>query len=130
MNEFVFEDMHSPWDLALNRLHRGDTLSAVRFLALMEAADDQSAEDAALELEQRGVMLDVTGLPKNAGSADTEARLRLEGVPGGQGSAEAVPAGVGGVSPGCGWFRPGGAWCRRRPEGDAGVDQRLPADGV
>ena len=78
MNEFVFDNMQSPWDLALNRLRRGDTLSAVRFLALMEAADEQSAEDAAMELEQRGVMLDLTDLPRTPGNADTEARLQLE----------------------------------------------------
>ena len=35
MNEFVFNDTFSPWDMALSKLKEGDTLSAGRFLALM-----------------------------------------------------------------------------------------------
>ena len=78
MSEFTFEDMNSPWDLAVARLKRGDTLSAQRFLTLMRSTEDISSEDAALELEQRGVMLDVTGLPVISGNPDTAARLSLE----------------------------------------------------
>ncbi len=78
MNGFTFDDRMSPWDLALSRLHRGDTLSAQRFLTLMRSTEDISSEDAALELEQMGVMLDVTGLPMLAGNPDTAARLTLE----------------------------------------------------
>ncbi len=78
MNEFVFEPMHSPWELAVSRLHRGDTLSAQRFLALVEASEDFSAEDAAMELEQLGVMLDVADLPAVSGNPETQARLDLE----------------------------------------------------
>ena len=36
MNEFVFDREFSPWDMALGRLKAGDTLSAGRFIALME----------------------------------------------------------------------------------------------
>ena len=78
MKEFIFEDMSSPWDLALARLKRGDVLSAQRFLTLMRSTEDVPPEDAALELEQLGVMLDVTGLPRLSGNPDTAARLRLE----------------------------------------------------
>ena len=58
MNGFTFEEINSPWDLAVARLKRGDTLSAQRFLTLMRSTEDISSEDAALELEQMGVMLD------------------------------------------------------------------------
>ena len=78
MNGFTFEDMTSPWDLAVARLKRGDTLSAQRFLTLMRSTEDISSEDAALELEQMGVMLDVAGLPVITGNPDTAARLNLE----------------------------------------------------
>lgn len=78
MNGFTFEDMSSPWDLAVARLRRGDSLSAQRFLTLMRSTEDISPEDAALELEQMGVMLDVTGLPVVASNPDTAPRLSLE----------------------------------------------------
>ena len=78
MNGFTFEDMTSPWDLAVARLKRGDMLSAQRFLTLMRSTEDISPEDAALELEQMGVMLDVAGLPAITGNPDTAARLTLE----------------------------------------------------
>ena len=38
MMEFTFED--SPWEQALQGLHRGDTMSAARFLALMEDEEE------------------------------------------------------------------------------------------
>lgn len=76
MNGFTFDDISSPWDLAVARLRRGDILSAQRFLTLMRGTEDISSEDAALE--QMGVMLDVSGLPVLAGNPDTAARLSLE----------------------------------------------------
>ncbi len=76
--EFDIDYVPTPWDMALEKLHSGDTLSARRFLTLMEMSEDQSSEDAALELEQLGVMLDVSDLPKFAGNPETDARLELE----------------------------------------------------
>lgn len=78
MNEFTFEATYSPWELALSRLKPGDVFSARRFLTLMRSSGDVSPEDAALELESRGVMLDVTDLPAYAGNPDTAARMALE----------------------------------------------------
>lgn len=78
MIDFVFDDAPSPWELALSRLHRGDQLSAARFLSLVRSSEDLSPEDAAMELEQQGIGLDVSDLPKYAGSPETEARLQLE----------------------------------------------------
>ena len=76
--EFDLDYVPTPWDQAVERLHAGDTISAQRFLTLMEMSEDQSSEDAALELEQKGVMLDVSDLPRIAGNPDTDARLELE----------------------------------------------------
>lgn len=78
MNEFTFEEVTSPWDLAVARLKAGDVLSAQRFLTLMRSTEDKSSEDAAMELEQLGVMLDVSMLPRLSGNPDAEARLKLE----------------------------------------------------
>lgn len=78
MNEFVFEQSFSPWDMALSRLDRGAVMPAGRFLALMEQDSGIDPEMAAMDLEQRGVMLDITDLPKNAGGGKTGERLALE----------------------------------------------------
>lgn len=78
MNDFVFEREFSPWDMALSKLKAGDTLSAGRFIALMEQDQTVEPEMAAMELEQKGVMLDVTELPRLAASGKTDARLALE----------------------------------------------------
>ena len=76
--EYEFDEVQTPWDLAVEQLSAGDTMSARRFLTLMEMSEDQSSEDAALELEQLGVMLDVADLPKLPGNPDTDVRLALE----------------------------------------------------
>ncbi len=78
MNEFVFEPMPSPWELAVARMQPGESLSAQRFLALIASSEDASAEDAVLELERRGVILDVSDLPKAQGNPQTQSRLDLE----------------------------------------------------
>ena len=76
--EVDLDYMPTPWEMAVQKLGHGDTLTADRFLTLMELSEDQSSEDAALELEQRGVMLDVSGLARIPGNPDTDARLALE----------------------------------------------------
>lgn len=78
MNNFVFDDEFSPWEMALSRLSQGSVLSAGRFIALMEQDNSVELEEAALELEQRGVMLDVSDLPRLPASGKTETRLALE----------------------------------------------------
>ncbi len=78
MIEFEFEPRASPWELVLTRLKSWQTLSARRFLALVESSEELSAEDAALELESRGVMLDITDLPRVSANPETQTRLELE----------------------------------------------------
>lgn len=76
--EFDIDYVQTPWDRAVEKLRGGDTINARRFLTLMEMSEDQSSEDAALELEQLGVMLDVSDLPKIVGNPETDARLEME----------------------------------------------------
>ncbi len=76
MNEFMFEE--SPWDLALNSLRRGGSISAVRFLALLEGEPESAVEDALLDLEQRKIRLDLADLPKAAATGEAALRLRRE----------------------------------------------------
>ena len=76
MNDIIFEE--SAWDLTLSQLSNCGSLSAVRFLTLMEGEDESSVEDALLDLEQRRIALDISELPKAAGTGEAARRLRRE----------------------------------------------------
>ncbi len=74
--EFIFED--SPLDIQLASLKAGETISALRFLALTEDEDEASVDSALTQLEQHGVALDVTDLPPAEVTGATAARLKQE----------------------------------------------------
>ena len=76
MNEFTFEA--TPWELALEDLTDGGSLSAVRFLTLLEEAGESDVEDALLDLEERRITLDISELPKVHGTGEAAVRLRRE----------------------------------------------------
>ena len=76
MNEFVFEA--TPWELALEELKIGDTMSAVQFLTLLEADSEEAVEDAFTDLADGHVTLDISELPKTLGTGETAVRLRRE----------------------------------------------------
>ncbi len=78
MNEFYFDDQPTPWDLALDTIAPGQTMKATRFLTLMEAMEELSPQEAALELEQRKIALDISDLPVLPGNPETQHRLALE----------------------------------------------------
>lgn len=78
MNDFVFEQTFSPWEMAISKLNAGAVLSAGRFITLMEQDESIEPEQAAMDLEERGVMLDISDLPKLSGSGKTATRLTLE----------------------------------------------------
>ena len=74
--EFTFEP--SDWELALDKLHTGDKISAVDCLSLLEDMSEEEAQEALLCLEERGITLDVANLPKLGGSGENAMRLKLE----------------------------------------------------
>ena len=76
MNDFTFEA--TPWELALEEMHIGDTLSAARFLTLLEGESEETVEEAFEDLAAAHVTLDVAELPKTLGAGDTAVRLRRE----------------------------------------------------
>ena len=76
MNDFTFEA--TPWELALEEMHMGDTLSAARFLTLLEGESEEMVEEAFEDLADAHVTLDVAELPKTLGAGDTAVRLRRE----------------------------------------------------
>lgn len=78
MNEFCFEYEQTPWEAVLDTLHPGDSVSAVRLLALLEGEDESAVEDAFRMLEQKHIRLDIDMLPRDYGSGETEKRLRRE----------------------------------------------------
>ncbi len=74
MMEFTFEE--SRWLQVLEELT--DSVSAVRFLTIMEGEDEEVFEDALLTLEQRHITLDISDLPMDPGTGETAVRLRQE----------------------------------------------------
>ena len=78
MNNMEFSFEKAPWELLIQRMHAGESLSAVRLLTLLEQENDSAVEDAFAMLEQGGISLDVSSLPKDYGKGATELRLRRE----------------------------------------------------
>lgn len=77
MNElFSFEQ--SPFELACKSLRAGDTMNALRFLALLESEDEDAVEEAFRTLEAGRVTLDISRLPLPQVSGQLQARLALE----------------------------------------------------
>jgi RNA polymerase primary sigma factor len=76
MSDFTFES--AAWELALEDIQAGSTLSAVQFLTLMEGEEETVVEDALQLLEQRDILLDVSQLPKVGGVGEAALRLRRE----------------------------------------------------
>ena len=76
MNDFYFEQ--KPWELTLEGLRPGDTLSAARFLALTAGEEEDEVELALEAMQNRQIMLSVAELPKYYGTGETEKRLRRE----------------------------------------------------
>jgi RNA polymerase primary sigma factor len=74
--DITFEE--SAWELALNALQPGSALSAARFLTLMEGEPESAMEEALMALEEKHIELDVSDLPKPAGTSEAAVRLRRE----------------------------------------------------
>ena len=76
MMEFTFEQ--TPWELTLERLQPGTSLSAARFLTLMEGETESAVADALEELEEKDICLDITDLPPFAADGVGARRLVME----------------------------------------------------
>ena len=74
--DITFEE--SPWELTLERLEPGSALSAARFLPLMEGEPESVMEEALQALEEKRIELDVSDLPRPAGTSEAAVRLRRE----------------------------------------------------
>ena len=74
--EFDFEE--TPWERVLDRLSPESSFSASQFLTLLEGEDDTAVEEAFQDLEDRGITLDISDLPKASGTGEAAVRLRRE----------------------------------------------------
>ncbi len=74
--EFSFDK--APWEEKLMALQPGDSVSAVELLTLMEGESEDTVQNVLLELEVRGVALDIIGLPRGLCSGEAALRLRRE----------------------------------------------------
>lgn len=72
MNEMEFVLDASAWDAAFETLEQGSTMTATRFLTLLEGETEETAREALLDLEEKEITLDIRDLPG----------LRPEGVTG------------------------------------------------
>ena len=76
MNDLEFSFESAAWEEYIDNLN--GSASAVTLLALTEAEDEQTLEDALEMLEEREIALDISDLPKPMLSGDAALRLRQE----------------------------------------------------
>ena len=78
MTRIDFDFGDSPWELARDALRPGGRISAARFLTLLEGEEEDAVLDALRDLEERHVALDISDLPRAAGTGEAAVRLRRE----------------------------------------------------
>lgn len=77
MNEWDFSLDESPWEGLLKGRKPGERISAAAFLTVMEGQPEEALEDAFLDMEEQGLLLDVSDLP-GPGKGEAALRLRQE----------------------------------------------------
>ena len=78
MNQWEFAFEQAAWETALEGIPSGATMSAARFLTLLEQESEETLEEALAVLEGKDILLDVSDLPKQVASGETAVRLRRE----------------------------------------------------
>ena len=74
--EYSFEE--TPWERYLRSKQAGDTVSAANLLAMLEGEKEEAFEDALQQLEMACMVLDISDLPRTAGTGEAALRLRQE----------------------------------------------------
>lgn len=78
MIELDYAFGQAPWEVLLGSRKEGDTLQAGNLLAILEGESAETVEDAFQAVEDRGLLLDISGLPKYQSGSKTGERLRRE----------------------------------------------------
>ena len=76
MNELDFSFGAAPWEEFLDTVE--DSVSAAQLLAVMEGESESDFEEALQILEDRGIALDISDLPKAPATGEAAVRLRRE----------------------------------------------------
>ena len=76
MNNLEFTFDAAPWELLLDRAE--DSVSALELLTALEGVSEDEYEDAMQMLEDRGILPDLTDLPKPPSGGEAALRLRQE----------------------------------------------------
>ena len=66
------------WEMVIDTLRPESSLSASRFLAMMESEPEDALQDALERLEEKNILLDISALPMDKGSGEAALRLRQE----------------------------------------------------
>lgn len=74
--EITFEEKQ-PWEALLDGKHPDDRVSAANLLTMLESADEETLGEALSQVDERNMVLDVSGLPKLI-SGQAAVRLRRE----------------------------------------------------
>ena len=74
--DFTFEE--SALETFLAQVPAGGCVSALRFLTLVEGEREEMVEEALLQLELRGIALDIADLPRQGFAGEAALRLRRE----------------------------------------------------
>ena len=76
MNNLEFTFDAAPWELLLEQ--QEDTISALQLLTALEGASEEEYEDALQMLEDRGIVPDISDLPRPPSGGEAAVRLRRE----------------------------------------------------
>lgn len=77
MNDmFTFD--RPDWELLVDQLQPGSSVSAIRLLSVLETEEEYAVEDALAALVEKKITLDISALPASYGAGETESRLRME----------------------------------------------------
>lgn len=74
--DFTFEE--SPWELFARRVQKGERVSALRLLTVLEGEEDTLVEESFDTLGDKQVVLDLTDLPKRDAAGQLGSRLARE----------------------------------------------------
>lgn len=78
MNDLEFSFEQPAWMDALQKIPTEGRISALHFLTMMEQETDDAREEAFAYLETQKIALDISDLPKSAGTGQAAVRLRRE----------------------------------------------------
>ena len=70
MTRIDFDFGDSAWELTRDTLKNGTSISAARFLTLLEGEDEDAVQEALDELVSRRIELNIAALPKPSGTGE------------------------------------------------------------